>query len=125
MKKLFSLLIILAISLAGEILAAVIPAPVPACIYGMVLMLLGLTTGIVPLNAVKGTGKFLIDIMPIMFVPAAVGLLDTWPALQGMLIPFLIAVIPLMLVVMAVSGWVTQAVVRLRERRKRHEADPA
>ncbi len=125
MKKLFSLLIILAISLLGEVLAAAIPFPIPASIYGMVLMLLGLATGIIPLNAVKGTGKFLIEIMPIMFVPAAVGLLDAWPALQGMVIPFLIAVIPLMLVVMGAAGLVTQAVLRLQERRKRHEADPS
>ncbi len=123
MKKLYSLLIILTISLLGEVLAAVIPAPIPACIYGMVLMLLGLITGIVPLKTVKGTGKLLMDSMPVMFVPAAVGLLDTWPALQGMLIPFLLAVVPLMLAVMAVSGWVTQVIVRLRERREKREAD--
>ena len=125
MKKLYSLLIILAISLLGEVLAAVIPAPIHASIYGMALMLLGLMTGIVPLNAVKSTGKFLIDIMPIMFVPAAVGLLDTWPALQEILLPFLLVTIPLMLMVMGVAGLVTQAVLRLQERRKQHETDPS
>ncbi len=125
MKKLFSLLIILAVSAVGEVLAALLPIPIPACIYGMVLMLAGLITGIIPLKAVKSTGKFLIEIMPVMFIPAAVGLLDTWPALQGMLLPFLIACIPLMLLVMAVSGWVTQAVLRRKERREHHEADPS
>ncbi len=125
MKKLFSLLIILAVSAVGEVLAVLLPIPIPACVYGMVLMLAGLITGIIPLKAVKSTGKFLIEIMPVMFIPAAVGLLDTWPALQGMLLPFLIACIPLMLLVMAVSGWVTQAVLRLKERRERHEADPS
>ncbi len=125
MKKLFSLLLILAISLAGELLEPLIPLPLPACIYGMVLMLVGLITGIIPLKAVKGTGKFLIDIMPVMFVPAAVGLLDTWPALQAMLLPYLIAVIPFTLLVMGVSGLVTQAVLRRKERRESHAADPS
>ncbi len=123
MKKLFSLLIILAVSLVGEALEALIPLPIPASIYGMVLMLLCLMTRLIPLHAVKETGKFLIDIMPVMFIPAAVGLLDTWPALQEMLLPFFLATIPLMLLVMAVSGWVTQAVLRFRERRDHHETD--
>ncbi len=124
MKKLSGFLIILLITLLGELLAAVIALPVPACIYGMVLMFLGLCTGLIPLEAVRGTGKFLIEVMPVMFVPAAVGLLDTWPALQGMLIPCLIALVPVTLLVMAVSGWVTQLVLRLQERGKRHAADP-
>ncbi len=121
MKKLFQLLIILLISLLGELIAMMVPLPIPACIYGMVLMLLGLVTGIVPLNSVRDTGKFLLDIMPIMFVPAAVGLLDVWPAFQKLLVPCLIAIVPLTLIVMGVSGLVTQIVLHFQEGRKGNE----
>ena len=70
--------IILLISFLGEILRAVIPLPIPASIYGLVLMLAALMTHLLPLEAVQDSGKFLIEIMPLMFIPAAVGLLDSW-----------------------------------------------
>ena len=125
MKYLFQLLIILAVSFVGEVLAALIPLPIPACIYGMALMLLALLTGLIPLRAVKDTGKFLIQIMPVMFVPATVGLLTHWSAMKAMLVPILIAVIPVTLIVMAVSGLVTQAVLRKKKRGNADAADPS
>ena len=70
--------IILAISFIGEILNYLIPLPVPASIYGLVLMLLCLHFGIVHIDSVKDSGKFLIEIMPLMFIPAAVGLIESW-----------------------------------------------
>ncbi len=121
MKKLFQLLIIFLVSLLGELLALLIPLPIPACIYGMVLMFLGLTTKLIPLASVRDAGKFLIDIMPVMFIPAAVGLLASWEAFQGMLLPCLLAVIPVTLAVMAVSGLVTQAVIRRKGGKASHE----
>ena len=112
MKHLFRLSIILLISLIGEILHAIIPLPVPAGIYGMILMFVSLCTGIVRLESVRTVGMFLIEIMPVMFIPAAVGLLDSWDALKSMLLPCCIALVPITLIVMAVSGRTTQALIR-------------
>ena len=64
MKFVRQFMIILAISFVGELLHALLPLPVPASIYGLVLMLIGLQTGILPLNAVNEAGGFLIEIMP-------------------------------------------------------------
>ena len=66
--------IILAISFIGEIMNYLIPLPVPASIYGLVLMLLCLHFGIVHIDSVKDSGKFLIEIMPLMFNPTAAGM---------------------------------------------------
>ena len=74
--------IILCFSLLGEILHFLIPFPVPASVYGLVLLLLALCAGVVKLEQVQKTAGFLIEIMPMMFIPAAVGLLDAWPELQ-------------------------------------------
>ena len=82
MKYFRQFFLILAISFAGEILHMVLPLPVPASIYGLVLMLLALVTGIVKIEQVKDTAVFLIEIMPVMFIPAAVGLLDSWSVLR-------------------------------------------
>lgn len=100
--------IILVISLIGEILHSFIPLPIPASIYGLLLMLAGLCTKIIPLDSVKETSFFLIDIMPLMFIPAAVGLLDSWGLLRPILIPFLVITIVSTIVVMAMTGKVTQ-----------------
>ena len=64
MKLLKQFLIILAISFLGEILKYLLPLPVPASIYGMVILFIGLLTGLIPLNSVRSAGKFMIEIMP-------------------------------------------------------------
>ena len=112
MKHIFRLTIILAISLLGELLNALIPLPIPGSIYGLVLMLTGLCTGIIPLEKVETTGRFLIEIMPVMFIPAAVGLIDSWSAVRPMLIPALVIMVVSTFIVMGVTGYVTQALMR-------------
>ena len=83
MKFVRQFMIILAISFVGELLHALLPLPVPASIYGLVLMLIGLQTGILPLSAVNEAGGFLIEIMPMLFIPAGVGLMVSWGALKA------------------------------------------
>lgn len=112
MKYIFQFARILLICFLGEVLAYFLPLPVPASVYGLVLMLLALTTGIYKLEDVKEAGAFLIGIMPLLFVPAAAGVMELWSELAAMLIPCLVAVVPVTLLVMAVTGRVTQAVQR-------------
>ncbi len=50
--------VILTVSFLGEVLHAVLPLPVPASIYGLVLMLIALMTGIIPLAKVQGCRQF-------------------------------------------------------------------
>ncbi len=117
MKYIRQLLIILAVSFAGEILHALLPLPVPASIYGLVLMLALLMSGVLKLHHVRETALFLIDIMPLLFIPAGVGLITAWSVLKPILLPTVIITLVVTLVVMAVTGHVTQAVIRLSGRR--------
>lgn len=75
-------------------------------------MLVALMKGLIKLEQVKETGIFLIEIMPIMFIPAAVGLLESWHVLKPICIPLIIITILTTMIVMAVSGRVTQFVIR-------------
>lgn len=120
MRYLKQLAIILLISFCGEALHFLIPVPVPASIYGLLLMLLALCTGVVKLASVRETGKFLIDIMPIMFIPAAVGLLESWGILRPIWLPVAEITVVTTVAVMAVSGLVAQWVIR---REKKEEAE--
>lgn len=110
--------IILSVTLLGELLNAAIPLPVPASIYGLVLMLTGLMTKLIPLHEVKETGKFLLDIMPLLFVPAAVGLIDTWGVLRPVIVPVTVTVLVSTVAVMAASGRATQAVIRFSKQKE-------
>ena len=53
MKYLKQVLIVLAFTGLGELLAALIPFPIPAAIYGIVLLLIALGTGLVKTQQVK------------------------------------------------------------------------
>lgn len=104
--------IILVISFAGELLHSVLPLPVPASIYGIILMFVCLEFGWIPVSAVAETGKFLVEIMPVMFIPAAVELLEAWELLRPAWAAYASITMITTVVVMAVSGLVTQAILR-------------
>ena len=104
--------IILVVSLIGELLNFLIPLPIPASIYGLVLMLGGLQLHIIPLSEVKETSTFLIEIMPLMFIPAATGLMTSWGIIRAKLFAYLAIAVITTVLVMVVSGRVTQFFLR-------------
>ena len=122
MRYLKQFTIILTISLLGEVLHYFIPLPVPASIYGLLLMLAALLTGVVKRDSVREAGAFLVEIMPVMFIPAAVGLLEAWGVLRPVWLPVAVITVVSTVLVMGVSGLVTQFVVRRDERRKGERA---
>ena len=89
MKFIKQFSIILIISLIGEALHYFIPLPVPASIYGL-----------------------------LMFIPAAVGLLDSWGLLRPILVPFLVITLVSTVVVMVVTGKITQFFIRSDKEKK-------
>ncbi len=113
MKYLRQFLIILAVSLIGEILKAVLPLPIPASIYGMVLMFILLLTGVIKLGQVRETGRFLIEIMPVMFIPAGVGLMSSWNVLQPVLLPVSVITVITIFTVMGATGLISQTIIKM------------
>lgn len=118
MKYLKQFLIIMAVTCAGEILKHFLPLPVPASIYGLVIMLLLLISGAVKLDQVEGAAVFLVEIMPVMFIPAGVGLITAWPSLSGIAVPVLVITIGTTFIVMIVAGKVTDYMISRHDRRK-------
>lgn len=123
MKYIKQFLVIIAISLVGELLHYLLPLPVPASIYGMVIMFAGLMTGLIKLDAVKDAGKFMIEIMPVMFIPAGVGLMASWGVLKPMIIPVSIITVVTVVTVMAASGRISQTIIRMDRKKKERSAD--
>ena len=104
--------IILAISCLGELLSLLLPLPIPASIYGIVILFTCLQSGLLKLSSIRETSTFLIEIMPILFLPAAVGLLEAWDVLKPNLLPIAVITAVSTFVVMGAAGLVTQAVIR-------------
>ena len=111
MKFVKQLSIILTVSLIAEFLEYVIPLPVAASMYGLVLMLLGLVTKVIPLEKVEGAADFLAEIMPILFVPPTVGIMASVEALKEMLLPLCVISIVTTVLIMAVTGRVAQGIM--------------
>ena len=96
----------------GELLHHFIPLPIPASIYGILLLFLALAFKILKVKDIKETSSFLIAIMPIMFLPPAVGIVESWGLIKGSWLPYVLVIGISTVVVMAVSGLVTQMIVR-------------
>ena len=116
MKYIKQLAVILAVSFVGEVLSAMIPLPVPAGIYGIVILFVMLMTKLLPLSAVENVGDFLIEVMPLMFIPAAVGLIDSYGRVKSSIVAYLVIAVVSTVLVMAVSGLVTQTLIRLKRK---------
>lgn len=104
-KQLFWILLFSGI---GELLQAVIPLPIPAAIYGLVLLLAALCTGLLKAEMIADTARFLIAVMPLLFVAPAVSILGNW----NVIAPNAAAIVVIMcistVIVFAVSGLVTK-----------------
>lgn len=122
MKYMKECTIILGLTMVGEGLNYKLPLPVPAGVYGLFLLLILLCTGIVKLGDVEATGNLLLDIMPILFIPASVGLLESYDAMKSILVPLVVISVVSTLVVMIVTGKVTEAVLKKTGGKGRKEA---
>lgn len=118
MQFLKQFMIISLIALVGELLSFLIPLPIPASIYGIVLLLALLISGRLKVESVKAVSSFLIAIMPVMFIPAAAGLLNSFPLLVGNLFAYVFILVVSTVAVMAVSGRITQHVIRSEKKKE-------
>ncbi len=118
MRLLKQFLIIIAFSFVGEGLHAILPLPIPASIYGIVLLFTALEMKWVKVSDIDKTCAFLIEIMPIMFIPAAVGLLKSWDVVKDSIVAYAVVTLVTTVVVMYAAGAVSQAIIRSSKKKK-------
>ena len=114
-KYIKQICIILGICLLAELLEYLIPLPIAASIYGLVLMLIALSTKIIPLKEVEGVSDFLTENMAIMFIPPTVGIMASVEEMKAMFVPLVVISVVSTLLIMTVTGWVTQAIIRKKK----------
>ena len=99
-----------------------LPLPVPASVYGLVLLLAALNFKLVKLEDVKEVGTYLTGIFPLLFVPAAAGVMELWAEMGAMLVPILISIVPVTVLVMVSAGQTTQAMTGRKKKEADHDA---
>lgn len=114
MKHVSQIAWIATISFAGELLNHLLPLPIPGSIYGLVLMLILLMTGILKLDQVKTVGDWLITFMPVMFVGPVVGLMSSYDSYKSILIPIFVISMLTTIITMAATGLTAQGIIRLQ-----------
>lgn len=117
MKYIKQIMIILLFSFLGELLNYIIPLSIPASIYGMALLFLALTTKIIKLEQIEDIAEYLLSIMLIFFVPSAVGIMDTFFEYQDSMLPIILIVIISTLVVLIVTGLVSQLMIKITSKK--------
>lgn len=115
--------IILGLTMIGEWLNYAVPLPVPAGVYGLFLMLFLLCTGIIKLSDVEATGNLILDIMPVLFIPSSVALLDNYGTMKVILIPLVVICVVSTIAVMATSGKVTELIISSQNRSRKKQKE--
>lgn len=100
--------IIIFLSFLGEVLHTLIPFPIPASIYGIMLLFFLLERKVLRIDDIREVSDFLIFIMPLLFIPPAVGLIDVWDELRASLTAYVTIIIAVTLIVMVATGRITQ-----------------
>jgi len=118
LKFIKQMAIIFSISLLAELMEYLIPLPVAASVYGLVLMLAGLISRIIPLEKVEGAADFLVEIMPILFIPPTVSIMTSFEVLRQLLVPVTVISVVSTVLVMAVTGRTAQSIMRKGRRGK-------
>ena len=122
MKYVKQILIIFGITMVGELMNECLPFPIPSCVYGLFLLLGGLCAGWIRIADVEDVGNFLLDTMPLMFIPVSVGLMENYETARSVLAPLLIISLLSTILVMAVTGKAAQWLLeKLSERGENHE----
>ena len=114
MKYIPQFLYILSFSFMGEVLQKAIPLPIPAAIYGLVLLLIALSTGLLKVKQVEDAAGWLISIMPILYVPICVKILEYWGVISQNAAAIITITVVSTFLVFALSGLVTQWLMKRR-----------
>lgn len=118
MRLLFQFLIIVVISFVGEMLNHFIPLPIPASIYGIVILFTALKMQWIKPHHIGDVCRFLILIMPVLFIPSAVGLIKSWDLISANLLQYVVILMVSTVVVMAASAIATQQVIKRSKRKQ-------
>ena len=121
MKLFKQLTIVFLICMAGEVVAAVLPFPVPAAVAALLIMLGLFIAGVLKPESVQELAEYLLANMAFLFVPSGVAILDEYASIQGNVLQLLIVMVVSLVITFAVTAYTVTGVIHLMERRKKEK----
>jgi len=112
MKFVRQSILLLAISITGELLNKVLHIPLPGSVLGLLLLLLLLLSGIIRAKHLEELSNFLLNHLAIFFIPAGVGLITVAGVLKSFWVALLLISIISSILVMTVTAIIVQYVRR-------------
>ena len=112
MKYLYQAGIIFLFTFLGEALAKLIPIPIPAAIWGLLLLFLALCGKLIRVKAIRECSGFLVTLLPVLFVAPTVNLMDQGQTLLGSLPAVAVIIAVSTFLTLLITGRVTQKLCR-------------
>lgn len=117
-KILYQIAIIFSVCLAGELLSAALPFPLPASIISMLIMLVMLFSGILKIDHIREKSDFLLSNMAFFFIPAGVGVIEHMGTISAFWLEFIVIVVVSTIVVFLVTAATATLFLLLENRRR-------
>lgn len=111
MEKLKQLGIILGLTFGAEVLYRLLRLPIPASVYGLVLLFLALHFGALSLAKVEGVGDFLLLAMPVFFIGPGVNLMNIFDEVRPILWQALVLIFISTIIVTVITGKVADYIL--------------
>lgn len=118
MKIFREFLIILVLYFIGELISKTLNIPIPGNIIAMILLFLSLCTGVIKVEKVENISTFFLDHLAFFFIPAGVGLMNSFDSIKSSAIQILIICIVTTIIVMAVTGIIVQFTANMISKKK-------
>ena len=117
LKICLQLLLIYAVCLAGEHIAAMIPLGIPGNIMSMGLLLAFLISGVIRMESISLAADFLLDHMAVFFIPAAVAIMGSFDLIAPNLLKLLFVCLVTTVLVFFATSFTVSTVMNLMARR--------
>lgn len=90
---------------------------IPGNIIGMIILFLLLISNVLKLSTIEETGNFMLKYMGFFFVPLTVGLMESYKLVQRSIIQIIVILFVSCIIVMFVTGKVTDALISYKEKK--------
>ena len=117
MKLMKQLAIILLMTFLGELLNHIIPLPVPAAIWGMMLLFIALCSGIIKLDMIETTADFLTSLMILIFVPFGASIMVSYADIKDYIVQIMVIITVSFFVVFFVTGKTSDFIIDMKEKK--------
>jgi holin-like protein len=103
----------------GEFIHFALPLPIPASIWGLVLLFTALATKIIKLEQIEGAANFMLAFILLLFVVPAVGAMEIFGEL-GYIWPSVLTIIAITyLAAFASTGYLADFLLKFRNKKAR------